>query len=390
MPVDSGYMIWIVLILVAVACTISLPMTLLARALGHRLNALDSAGVAGQVKEAQRRIPNLGGIAVFWAFVAPATFIVAGAKFFSGTVLPEWMGSVRDYVPGVASEAARAAWMLGGLKVMHAMGLWDDRKPLGPFLKLGVMLVTFTVVIWMTDTRLLTMLDEHVGGTWLSIAITVLWFGVVTNAMNFMDNMDGLSGGTGAIAAALFMVATMVNGQWFVAGCLALLVGGLLGFLWFNFPRKGGATIFLGDGGSLVVGYLLAFLTTRTTYVHEVNAVNVSHWYSVLMPLVVLAIPLYDFVSVVLIRLSQGKSPFVGDLQHFSHRLVRLGLSKRAAVCVIYGFTAVTGVAGISLGSLAPWQAILVGVQVLLILLVLAVFERARAMGAHVPERGGK
>jgi len=90
----------------------------------------------------------------------------------------------------------------------------------------------------------------------------------------------------------------------------------------------------------------------------------------------------------VVIRLSQGRSPFVGDLQHFSHRLVRLGLSKRAAVCVIYGFTAVTGVAGISLGSLAPWQAILVGVQVLLILLVLAVFERARAVGSAASEGG--
>jgi len=277
--------------------------------------------------------------------------------------------------------------MLCGLAVMHVMGLWDDRRPLGPFVKLGVMLGTFVVVIGMTDTRLLTMLDGHVGGAWLSILITVVWFGVVTNAMNFMDNMDGLSGGTGAIAAALFMAAALVNGQWFVAACLGLVVGGLLGFLWFNFPRKGGATIFLGDGGSLVVGYLLAFLTTRTTYVQG-EGLHASHWYGVLMPLVVLAIPLYDFVSVVVIRLSQGRSPFVGDLQHFSHRLVRLGLSKRAAVCVIYGFTAVTGVAGISLGSLAPWQAILVGVQVLLILLVLAVFERARAVGSAASEGG--
>lgn len=380
-------MVQVVLILIAAACAISLPMTILARALGHRLNALDSAGVAGQVKDAPRKVPNLGGIAVFWSFFLPAAAALIAPRVISVSALPDWLGPVGGHLPGLAAEAARGAWMLGGLAVLHIMGLIDDRKPLGPFLKLGIMVITSAVVIVMTDTRLLTMLDAFAGGTWLSVIATIIWFVVIINAMNFMDNMDGLSGGAGAIAASLFMVATLVHGQWFVAGCLALLVGGLLGFLWFNFPRKGGATIFLGDGGSLVVGYLLAFLTTRTTYVHDSAAAG-SYWYGVLMPLVVLAIPLYDFASVVLIRLSQGRSPFVGDLQHFSHRLVRLGLNKRAAVCVIYGFTAVTGVAGISLGSLAPWQAILVGVQVLLILLVLAVFERARAVGGSGRDAG--
>ena len=172
----------------------------------------------------------------------------------------------------------------------------------------------------MTDTRLLTMLDGYAAGTWLSILITTIWFVVIINAMNFMDNMDGLSGGTAGIAASLFMIATLVNGQWFVASCLGLLVGGLLGFLYFNFPRKGGATIFLGDGGSLVVGYLLAFLTARTTYMQD-SAVT-SHWYAVLMPLVVLAIPLYDFVSVVLIRLSQGRTK-IGETD-----LLRLTLNQ--------------------------------------------------------------
>jgi UDP-GlcNAc:undecaprenyl-phosphate GlcNAc-1-phosphate transferase len=387
-------MIWIVLILVAVAFSVSLPLTWLMRALGHRLNALDSPGVAGQVKDARRKVPNLGGVAVFWAFALPALGAIAAARFFDADALPDLLTAARPYLPGLAAESVRGLWMLAGLTLLHIMGVIDDRKPLGPFVKLSLMVLTAAAVVWFTDTRLLTMLDGWAGGTWLSIAITIMWFVVVTNAMNFMDNMDGLSGGTGAIASSLFLAAALVNGQWFVAGCLALLTGGLLGFLWWNFPRKGGATIFLGDGGSLVIGFLLAFLTTRTTYVHPAEVAGVaapaSHWYGVLMPLVVLAIPLYDFTSVVVIRLSQGRSPFVGDLQHFSHRLVRLGLSKRAAVCVIYGFTAVTGVAGISLGSLAPWQAVLVGVQVLLILLVLAVFERARAVGVQSMQRESK
>src|SRR5262249_21853401 len=123
------------------------------------------------------------------------------------------------------------------------------------------------------------------------------------------------------------------------------------------------------------------FLTVRTTY----YSTDAGHWYAVFMPLVVLAVPLYDFTSVVLIRHAQGRSPFVGDLQHFSHRLADRGLSRRAAVLVIHGLTAVTGISGIALGSLHPWQAALVGVQVVLILILLALFERAappRAPGA--------
>jgi UDP-GlcNAc:undecaprenyl-phosphate GlcNAc-1-phosphate transferase len=186
------------------------------------------------------------------------------------------------------------------------------------------------------------------------------------------------------------MAATLLNGQWFVGACLAMLVGSCLGFLAFNFPRRGGARIFMGDGGSLVLGFLLAFLTVRTTYYGRptadgppIAAITAGAWYGVFMPLVVLAVPLYDFVSVVLIRVSQGRSPFVGDQQHLSHRLVQHGLSKASAVAVIYGLTAITGISGISLGSLRPWQAVLVGVQTVLILLVAALFEYSRARSAQ-------
>ena len=199
------------------------------------------------------------------------------------------------------------------------------------------------------------------------------------SAINFIDNMDGLSGGVAAIAASCFLAATLVNGQWFIAVMLALLVGALLGFLVFNFPRRadGGGTVFMGDGGSLVVGLLLAFLTVRTTYIHPATetAPGSGAWYAVLMPLVVLAVPLYDFASVVIIRLRQGRSPFMGDLQHLSHRLVRRGLSRRDAVITIYGLTGITSIGGIALGSLAPYQAVLVGVQTVLVLLVLALYE---------------
>jgi len=121
----------------------------------------------------------------------------------------------------------------------------------------------------------------------------------------------------------------------------------------------------------------LAILTARTTYYDPDDYPLGGGWYGVFMPLVVLAIPLYDLASVTLIRLGQGRSPLVGDQQHFSHRLVRRGLSARGAVVVIWVATAVTGIGGVALGRLEGWQAILVGVQTLLVLVMLALIEHA-------------
>ena len=147
--------------------------------------------------------------------------------------------------------------------------------------------------------------------------------------------MDGLSGGLGAIASLVLMTATVVNEQWFVAATLALLAGSLFGFLVYNRPP---ARIFMGDGGSLAIGFLLATLVCRTTFVDTKDASFAlgSAWYGVFMPVAVLAIPLYDIVTVSAIRMAQGRSPFVASEQHFSHRLVRLGLSRPQAVGVLW------------------------------------------------------
>ncbi len=327
----------------------------------------------GQVKAPARAIPNVGGIGIFLGFTLP---IAAGllAAAFAGVAVANVLPAIAPHMAGIKAQTPNALVLLACLLVLHVLGLIDDRRPLGPFLKLVIMVVPAAAVVTLGQTRLFTFLDHHAGGQWLSVLATILWFVVITNAMNFIDNMDGLSAGVGAIAGAFFLGAAILNGQWFIAACLALLVGSLLGFLVFNFPP---ASIFMGDGGSLVLGFLLAYLTTRTTFLSEEPGTTASAWYGVLMPVIVLAVPLYDFVSVTTIRLAGGKSPFIGDLNHVSHRLVRRGLSKKAAVLVIYGFTAVTGVSGLLLGSLAPWQALVVGGQVLLIFGVVALFEFA-------------
>lgn len=368
-------------ILIGVAFAVSLPATWIVRGLARRAQAFDSDGVAGQVKAERRRVPNVGGVAIFLGFTLPVLGVL-GAVWLGGESLATGpLEPLRVHLAGLRERTPLALALLACLLLLHVMGLIDDRRPLGPWVKLLVMLVPAAAVSLVDQTRLLTMLDAYPGGMIASYAITVAWFIVVTNAMNFMDNMDGLAAGTTAIASACFLSAALINGQWFVAASLALLLGSVLGFLVFNFPP---ASIFMGDAGSLMLGFILAFLTVRTTYFGaSSDARPVSEaWYAVLMPLVVLAVPLYDFASVVVIRLSQRRSPFVGDLQHLSHRLAAKGLSKRAAVAVIWGATGITGLSGILLGSLAAWQAMLVGAQVVLMLGVLAAFEYAGVRAA--------
>ncbi len=361
-----------VLLLALLAFAIACPATWAIIRLSRRLGALDTEPIPGQQKMTRRAIPNTGGIAIVLGFALPMVLGVAAVGLAPGVVTGA-VPALAEHIEGIAEVIPDAAVLLLALLCLHALGLADDRRPLGPMVKLGVMLGLSLVVILLTDTRLLMLLDGHVGGAWLSIVLTVLWFGVVINAMNFMDNMDGLAGGTAAVASAFFLAAALINGQWFIAACLALLLGACLGFLVWNFAP---AKVFMGDGGSLALGFMLAFLTTRTTYYDPASA---GGWYAVFMPLLVLAVPLYDFASVTLIRISQGKSPFVGDLQHFSHRLHRRGLSVRQTALVVYGATAITGVGGIALASLQPWQAVLIGLQTLLVLGVIALFEFASA-----------
>lgn len=381
-------MITLIAFALAIGFALGVPATLCARALGRRLNAMDGLGVVGQVKAPPRRVPNTGGVGIVLAFAIPLAAVLATVWLAPGFISdpPGVLAALKPYAAGLAREAPSAAWLLGAVLVLHVLGLIDDRRPLPALPKLLIILTVTTTAVVATDSRLLTLLDGFAGGTWLSVLLTVLYVAVITNAFNFLDNMDGLSGGVGVVCAVFFLAACLTGPtpQWFVGGALALLAGAVLGFLVFNFPftaRKrladglnvGGASVFMGDGGSLVLGFLLGLLSVRITYV--ASGVSGPHWGALLTPVVILAIPLYDFTSVCVIRISQGKSPLVGDLQHFSHRLVRHGLSPRAAVLVIYGCAAVTGIGGVSLSSLAPWQSVLVGVQTLLVLAVIAAYE---------------
>jgi UDP-GlcNAc:undecaprenyl-phosphate GlcNAc-1-phosphate transferase len=158
-----------------------------------------------------------------------------------------------------------------------------------------------------------------------------------------------------------------------VAAALALLLGALTGFLCFNFNP---ASIFMGDSGSLVIGLLLGILTVRTTYLQPGQNLG-GGWYSVFAPVIVLAVPLYDLIVVSTLRILRRQSPFKGDTNHFSHRLVARGMSKRTAVLCLYLLSAATAVAAIILPHVPnTFTAVLVFVQTILILGVVMLLEQ--------------
>ena len=361
-----------ILALVAFSFVVSWLLTFTMIRVAPRLGFVDKPG--GRKIHANPK-PLGGGVAIFLGIALP---MVVGLLLVNGA--GEWLVSrfdnrkdVHDLVAGGQHQTPLSLGLLAAMLVMHAMGLFDDRKALGPYLKLFIQLAVTTTLVVGFKMRALTALDSMGLGIWPSVAVTVLWITAITNAFNFLDNMDGLSAGVAAVAATAFLITTLLIGQWFVAATLALLLGALLGFLCFNFPP---ARIFMGDSGSLVIGFLLGVLTVRTQYLARGQDWGAG-WYAVFAPLIVLAVPLYDLIVVSIIRISRGRSPFVGDTNHFSHRLVARGMSRRTAVLTLYLLTAATSVAAILLPYVqTTFAAMLIFVQTLLVLGVVALLEQ--------------
>jgi UDP-GlcNAc:undecaprenyl-phosphate/decaprenyl-phosphate GlcNAc-1-phosphate transferase len=359
-------MVYPILALGAASFVASLLGTFAMRRFAPRIGFVDRPG---HRKIHQDPIPLGGGVAIFLAFALPLLAVLG----YCAVVTPVPGSEFYHYVGGVSRQTPMALGLLCSMLAMHLLGLRDDRRAMGPFSKLVVQLAITAAFVAVFDVRALTFLDKLGLGRLPSILVTVLWITAITNAFNFLDNMDGLSAGVAAVCTTAFLVTALSIGQWFVAAALALLLGALLGFLCFNFAP---ASIFMGDSGSLVIGLLLGVLTVRTTFLRPGEGFGAG-WYAVFAPLIVLAIPLYDLIVVSIIRLSRGKSPFVGDTNHFSHRLVARGMSKRTAVLCIYLVTAATAIAAVILPhTRSGFVAVLVFCQTLLILGVVALLEQ--------------
>ncbi len=287
--------------------------------------------------------------------------------FLDSSTPPAWLSEqISQHIAGLQSKAIPLLTLAAAATILHCLGLIDDRRGLGPYIKLLLQLAAALLLVTVGQIRF----DFFIANEYISATLSVLWIVVIINAFNFLDNMDGLSAGVAVIVAGIIMGAAWSNGQVFISSFLALVIGALLGFLVFNFvPAK----IFMGDAGSLLVGLFIAVGSIKTTYYHADGG---GAWYAALMPLIALAVPLYDFTSVVIIRILQGKSPLIGDKQHFSHRLVKRGMSQRQAVLTIYLATACTGLGATILHQVSVGGMIMIFIQTILILLIIAILEQ--------------
>lgn len=304
-----------------------------------------------------------GGIAIMWSFVliiAGGIMVMALSDHLSAL---NWLAMHKS---GVFAKLPSLLVVIGSALILHVVGLIDDIRPLGPWQKLSAQIVAAGLVVFGAHIRAGEFL-----GTVPSVVLTILWLVGISNSINLLDNADGLCAGVVAIAAVILAISAALVGQVFVPALACVLGGAALGYLLFNFPP---ATIFMGDAGSLPLGFLLGVATVLTTYY---NPTLKTEPYGVAAPLFILAVPIYDTVTVMLYRYRLGVPVFKGDRRHFSHRLMRKGMSSAAMVLTIYLATATTGLSAL----LLPWvtwrAATLLFVQCLCVLCVVAILEGA-------------
>lgn len=225
--------------------------------------------------------------------------------------------------------------LIGGLAIF-GVGLRDDIKPLNPFVKMVGQSMALT-------PYLVGMVLTHKAPLYVfSLPLIVFWTLALMNSLNMLDNMDGLSAGVSTIFAGLIAFYGFETGSPFVAGLGLLLALSCLGFLFFNLPVKGSAKIFMGDCGSMFLGILAAGLTVSGISVTTPYLMN-----KVLVPILLLAVPLFDTALVVIIRKREGRSVSQGGRDHSSHRLVYTGRSDKQTVGILFGLELLTGAAAL-------------------------------------------
>jgi UDP-GlcNAc:undecaprenyl-phosphate/decaprenyl-phosphate GlcNAc-1-phosphate transferase len=323
-----------------------------------------------------RQPTPLGGGVAFWATTCLILLIGTLVVALAGSRLPK---PLSENVDGALKRLPELVKIFGLASVMMAMGLIDDIKNLDWRPRLGLQLGCATILA-ATGTRItLFGLFQHpiIEGT-----VTVLWIVGMTNAFNMLDNMDGLAASVGLIASLLFCAVQVIVGDLFVPAVLLILAGALGGFLVHN---RAPARLFMGDAGSNFLGFLLGTLTVVGTFTREPYSRC-----SVLAPLLVMAVPLYDMCSVIVIRLREGRSPFKGDRRHFSHRLVARGLTPPQAVGTIDLVTLAGGLGALLLPLLEWPAAAVVMAQTVSLLGVVAIleFSASRSEQGHGQTRG--
>lgn len=307
--------------------------------LAHRYSVLDAPSTR---KIHANPVPLLGGAAIYMATIISLIFF----------------GHL-DFVTQTAS-------ILVGATFMSSLGIWDDKWGMAPLTKL-LGQVAAASLLFFTNVRIEAMGNAifQVFGTRLQLfgydipnyLVTVFWVVAITNALNLMDNMDGLAGGVAAVASTFFFLIATLTNQNLVAPLAAVLVGACIGFLYYNFNP---ASIFMGDAGSLFLGFMLAAVGIKLRFPANTDMVT---W---MVPVLVLGVPLFDTTLVTLSRIRRGIPISRGGKDHLSHRLVALGYTRREAVLILYLIQGALGVAALVVMQADVFEGYMVGLVVLL------------------------
>ncbi len=254
-------------------------------------------------------VPKLGGIAILIAVLLFAVIF------------------------GEQLQFQQLAVILLGATFMSFLGLIDDRFQISAYVRLPLQVAT-ALAVWLAGVRVSLFATPT-----LDAALTIIWLVGITNAMNFLDNMDGLLAGISAVISAFFLVLAVLNGQYLVGLLSAAVLGACLGFLFWNLNP---ASVFMGDSGSMFLGFLLACIAIKLRFVGQSPTVS---W---LTPVIVMALPIFDMTLVVISRLRRGKNPLTTPgKDHTSHRILNQGFTRRETVMILYLVCTALGITAI-------------------------------------------
>ena len=303
----------------ASALIIAIGGTPLVRYAALKLGILDQPS-ARKVHHAP--VPLMGGAAIYVAFIA---------------ALAVW--GERSYVNEVVG-------IFVGATLVSLIGALDDSRGVGSYLKLAAQIAAALILI-------LSGVQVRLFDGFMDIILTLFWVVGITNAFNLLDNMDGLSSGVATISSAFFTLLAAMSDQYLVGTLAAALCGACMGFLVYNWNP---ARVFMGDTGSLFLGFLLAAVGIKLRF--PANSASIT-W---MIPILILALPIFDTTLVFVSRLRRGKNPLTtAGKDHVSHRLALLAGSQREAVLLCYLIAGATGLASIFLTQANFQEALVVG-----------------------------
>jgi UDP-GlcNAc:undecaprenyl-phosphate/decaprenyl-phosphate GlcNAc-1-phosphate transferase len=281
-------------------------------------------------KAHEKTTPLLGGLAMCSAWLI--TLLIG---YFSPIFLAKhnFPIDVINTLKGVFEVRPRLLAIIIGAVLITILGLLDDKFNMSAKVKLAGQMVISAFAVYYGEFRISLFILDPV----LSFSVTTLWILIIINAINFFDNMDGLAIGIAAIAFAFFALTAILHNNYFVA-CLSVTSLGVAISFWFY--NHSPATIFMGDSGSHFLGYTLGISGAMTTYYKTTLAASPL---AVLIPVFILAIPLFDFISVIIIRLVIKKPIYIGDNNHLSHRFNKMGMSRKNAVFMVHLLSIIIG-----------------------------------------------